>query len=58
MKLHLLQTAKPSAANSDHQDEMQRLYERLTTNPFSDSDSVRLTILGRMIYLLYQSLPK
>jgi len=37
---------------------MNRLYERLTTNAYSDSESVRQTILGRMIYLLYQQLPK
>ena len=58
MKLNLLQPSKPSALNSDRHQEMTRLHERLTTNPYSDSDSVRLTILGRMIYLLYQQLPK
>ena len=58
MKLHLLQNTKNKSCPIDHQDEMERLYERLTTNAYSDSDSVRLTILGRMIYLLYQQLPK
>jgi hypothetical protein len=58
MKLQLLQPTKPSPPSSDHQDEMNRLYERLTTNAYSDSESVRQTILGRMIYLLYQQLPK
>jgi len=58
MKLQLLQTSKQSPPTSAHQDEMERLYERLTTNAYSDSDSVRQTILGRMIYLIYQQLPK
>ena len=58
MKLQLLQNPKNTSPSTDHQDEIERLHERLTTNPYSDSDSVRLTILGRMIYLLYQSLPK
>jgi hypothetical protein len=58
MKLQLLQTSKPSPPSPDHQDEMNRLYERLTTNAYSDSESVRQTILGRMIFLLYQRLPK
>jgi hypothetical protein len=58
MKLQLLQPSKPSPPNSDHHDEMNRLYERLTTNAYSDSESVRQTILGRMIFLLYQQLPK
>ena len=58
MKLQLLQPTKPSPPNLDHSDEIERLYERLTTNAYSDSESVRQTILGRMIYLLYQQLPK
>jgi len=58
MNLQLLQPSKPSPLTPDHQDEMDRLYERLTTNAYSDSESVRQTILGRMIYLLYQQLPK
>ena len=58
MKLQLLQPTKPIANTTDHHGEMERLYERLTTNAYSDSDSVRLTILGRMVYLVYQSLPK
>ncbi len=58
MKLQLLPNPKNTSPTPDHQDEMERLYERLTTNAYSDSESVRLTILGRMIYLVYQSLPK
>jgi len=58
MKLQLLQSSKPSPPTVDHHEEMSRLYERLTTNGYSDSESVRQTILGRMIYLLYQQLPK
>jgi len=58
MKLHLLQTTRPPPPTPDHHGELERLYERLTTNAYSDSESVRQTILGRMIYLLYQSLPK
>lgn len=58
MKLQLLQTTKPPPPSTDYCDEMRRLYERLATNPYSDSESVRQTILGRMVYLLYQSLPK
>ncbi len=58
MKLQLLQNPKNTSPTSDHQDEMERLYERLTTNAYSDSESVRLTILGRMVYLVYQQLPK
>ncbi len=58
MKLQLLQSTKPTATTFDHCDEMRHLYERLTSNAYGDSESVRQTILGRMIYLLYQSLPK
>lgn len=58
MKLQLLKHPKNTSPSTDHQDEMERLYERLTTNPYSDSESVRLTILSRMVYLVYQSLPK
>lgn len=58
MKLQLLQSSKPSPPTPNRQEEMERLYERLTTNAYSDSESVRQTILGRMIYLLYQQLPK
>ncbi len=58
MKLQFLQPTKPIANTTDHHGEMERLYERLATNTFSDSESVRQTILGRMIYLLYQQLPK
>ena len=58
MKLQLLPNPKNTSPTPDHHGEMERLYERLATNPYSDGDSVRLTILGRMIYLLYQQLPK
>jgi hypothetical protein len=58
MKLQLLQNTKPSPKNLDHREEMERLYERLTTNPFGDSEPVRQTILRRMIYLTFHCLPK
>ena len=38
--------------------DLDRLYERLRDNPFSDSDSVRITIVGTMVYLLAQCLYK
>jgi len=58
MKLQLLQVTKPSTPHLDHRDEMERLYERLTTKPYGDSESVRQTILARMIYLTFHCLPK
>lgn len=61
MKLHLLKNQELSSvtqATQPHHEEMTRLYERLTTNSFSDSESVRQTILGRMIYLTFLSLTK
>ena len=32
--------------------EIDALYGRLRENPYSDSDSVRITIVGTMVYLL------
>ena len=32
--------------------EIDALYARLRDNPYSDSDSVRVTIVGTMVYLL------
>ena len=32
--------------------EIDALYVRLRDNPYSDSDSVRITIVGTMVYLL------
>ena len=32
--------------------EIDALYARLRDNPYSDSDSVRITIVGTMVYLL------
>ena len=32
--------------------EIDSLYARLRDNPYSDSDSVRITIVGTMVYLL------
>jgi hypothetical protein len=32
--------------------EIDALYARLRENPYSDSDSVRITIVGTMVYLL------
>jgi hypothetical protein len=62
MKLKLINTESTpvqSRCSSDEaQREMDQLYSRLSTNSHGDSDSVRLTILGRMIYLLSQQLPK
>ena len=39
-------------------DELRALFHRLATNPLSDSDSVRLAILGRMILLQGEILNK
>ena len=36
--------------------EIDALYARLRDNPYSDSDSVRITIVGTMVYLLTTSL--
>ena len=36
--------------------EIDVLYARLRDNPYSDSDSVRITIVGTMVYLLATSL--
>ena len=49
-------TARPSVA--EVRDDLDRLYERLRNNPYSDSDSVRITIVGTMVYLLAQRLYK
>ena len=49
-------TVRPSVA--DVRDDLDRLYERLRDNPFSDSESVRITIVGTMVYLLAQRLYK
>jgi hypothetical protein len=46
----------PSVA--DVREDLNRLYERLRDNPYSDSDSVRITIVGTMVYLLAQRLYK
>ena len=37
--------------------EIDKLYARLRDNPYSDSDSVRITIVGTMVYLLTTRLP-
>jgi hypothetical protein len=62
MKLKLINaestSVRPERQSNESQREMEQLYSRLSTNSHGDSDSVRLTILGRMIYLLYQQLPK
>jgi len=62
MKLKLINaessSVQPKRPSDEVQREMDQLYSRLSTNSHSDSDSVRLTILGRMIYLLYQKLHK
>jgi hypothetical protein len=62
MKLKLINAestpVKSTRPSDEFQREMDQLYSRLSTNFHSDSDSVRLTIVGRMIYLLYQQLPK
>ena len=62
MKLKLInaestpvQSKRPS---DEFKREMEQLYSRLSNNSHGDSNSVRLTILGRMIFLLYQQLPK
>jgi hypothetical protein len=47
---------RPSVA--DVRDDLDRLYERLRDNPYSDSDSIRITIVGTMVYLLAQRLYK
>jgi hypothetical protein len=62
MKLKLINAettpVRPERKSDESQREMDQLYSRLSTNSHGDSDSVRLTILGRMIYLLSQQLPK
>ena len=58
MKLQLLPPSTPSTPTPNYQDEIERLYERLTTNAYSDSESFRQTILGRMILLTFQSVTK
>jgi hypothetical protein len=62
MKLKLINTestpVQAKRLSGEFQREMDHLYSRLSTNSHGDSDSVRLTILGRMIYLLYQKLHK
>lgn len=49
-------TTRPSVA--EVRDDLDRLYERLRDNPYSDSESVRITIVGTMVYLLAQRLYK
>jgi len=62
MKLKLVKDVDPNTENcpsslgKDDQ-EMAYLWERISSNAYSDSDSVRQTILARMIYLTYQRLP-
>ncbi len=62
MKLKLINTestpVQSKRPSDEFQREMEQLYSRLSTNFHGDSDSVRLTILGRMIFLLAQQLPK
>jgi hypothetical protein len=62
MKLKLINAESTPAQSKGPSDEAQRemdqLYSRLSTNSHGDSDTVRLTILGRMIFLLAQQLPK
>jgi hypothetical protein len=58
MKLQRLKHPKNTSPTVDHHEEMSRLYERLTTNGYSDSETVRQTILGRMIFLTFKSITK
>ena len=61
MKLRLIKNQHsdtPTPAPSKHSEEMNHLYERLATNPYGDSESVRQLILARMIHLTFQHLPK
>lgn len=60
MKLSLgkggnVQTATPRI-DAATMTEIDALYARLRDNPYSDSDSVRITIVGTMVYLLAISL--
>ena len=62
MKLRLLSssTPQPSAATVKAQEltELRQLYERMITNSFGDSESVRQSILARMILLQCELLTK
>jgi len=63
MKLRLVKTATSNTENfprsqTKADEEMAYLWDRLNTNSHSDSDGVRQTILARMIYLTFLSLPK
>lgn len=63
MKLNLLGTpsSSPVAQSastplSPYDGEMDSLCQRLVSNSFGDSDSVRQVILGRMVYLTFKQL--
>jgi hypothetical protein len=62
MKMRLLSssTPQPSAATVTAQEltELRQLYERMATNSFGDSESVRQSILARMILLQCELLTK
>ena len=63
MKLRFADAERKSAsacvANTTAElDELRALFQRLATNPLSDSDSVRLAILGRMTLLQGEILNK
>lgn len=62
MKLRLLSssTPQPSAATVTAQEltELRQLYERMRSNSFGDSESVRQSILARMILLQCELLTK
>lgn len=49
-------TVVPTAVDTSAHEQLNALYARLRDNPFSDSDSVRITIIGTMVYLLAQRL--
>jgi hypothetical protein len=46
------------ASFADVRKDPDRLYERLRDTPYSDSDSVCISIVGTMVYLLAQRLYK
>ena len=56
MKLSLGKGINPTPAtprvDASVMTEIDSLYARLRDNPYSDSDSVRITIVGTMVYLL------
>ena len=63
MRLSLGRETAPTQSNTrlslaEVRSDLDRLYERLRDNPYSDSDSVRITIIGTMVYLLAQRLYK